>query len=142
MKSLPSRVTLTLLATIALTGCVNREQADAKLGKACAAAIGVLLPEGQRIDSIKETVTTASPVGPGYRHVTIKTAMIDGWLESENDYECTFEESFGFLNSGFTASLYEAKVGNRIVGKAGNEIMGSAEDHMKVIDAVRKALYK
>lgn len=131
-----------LACVIALTGCVNREQADAKLGKGCAAAVNVLLEDGQRIDEVKSSSATASPVGPDFRHVTIHTVMMDGWLETEYDYECTFQEGFGFLNSGYTASLYEVQVGDKVVGKAGDKILGSAEDHLKVIEAVRQALYE
>ena len=116
-----TRITLALLCVLALTGCVNREQADAKLAKACEAAVNVFLGEGQRIDKIKDASFTASPIGPDMRHVTIHTIMMDGWIEAENDYECVFQEGFGFLNSGYTASIYQVKVGEDVYGKSGND---------------------
>ncbi len=137
-----SRVCLTFACVLALSGCVNREQADAKLSKACEAAVTVFLAEGQKIDKVKSADFTASPEGPDMRHVTIHTIMMDGWIEAENDYECIFQEGFGFLNSGYTASIEQVKVGETVVGRAGGEILGGAEDHMKMNDAVRKALYE
>jgi hypothetical protein len=141
MKTNVLRLFTVVICVLALTGCVNREQADAKLSKACEAAVGVFLPEGQRIDKIKDAAYSASPEGPGFRHVTINTIMMDGWLETENAYECIFQEGFGFMNSNFTASIHQVKIGDRVVGKSGNEILGDAQDHIKLNEAVRKALY-
>jgi len=132
---------VSLICAMALTGCVNREQADAKLAKACEAAVNVFLVDGQRIDKVKGSTATASPEGPDMRHITIQTIMMDGWIEAENNYECVFQEGFGFLNSGYTASIYQVKVGDTVVGKSGNEVLGTAEEHMKLNEAVRKALY-
>jgi len=131
-----------LSCVLALTGCVNREQADAKLAKACAAGVDVLLPEGQKVGEIKGSTFGASPVGPGYRNVDIHAVTMDGWLETETDYTCIFEESFSFLNTGYTASIYQVRTGERVIGKSGNEILGDAEDFIKLTDAVRDALYK
>jgi len=66
---------------------------------------------------------------------------MDGWLETENDYECVFQEGFGFLNSGYTASIYQVHVGDDIYGSAGGQIQGDAQDHLKLNEAVRKSLY-
>lgn len=139
---LNSRLSIALICVLALTGCVNREQADAKLAKACEAAVNAFLGEGQRIDKVNGSTATASPEGPDMRHVTIHTIMMDGWIEAEYDYECIFQEGFGFLNSGYTASIYQVKIGEDVIGKSGNEILGNADDHMKLNEAVRKALYE
>ena len=126
MKS-KTRITLALIGVLALSGCVSREQADAKLAKACEAAVNVFLGEGQRIDKIKDASFTASPIGPDMRHVTIHTIMMDGWLEAENDYECVFEEGFGFLNSGYTASISEEGEGHvKFDVDAGELVLGTA----------------
>lgn len=142
MINTKTRMLVAILCVLALSGCINREQADAKLAKACEAAVNAFLPEGQRIDKIKDATYSASPQGPDFRHVKIHTVMMDGWLETEYDYECTFQEGFGFLNSGFTASIYQVNTGETVIGKAGNEVLGTAEDHMKLNEAVRKALYE
>jgi hypothetical protein len=136
------RLITVLLCAASLTGCVSREQADAKLAKGCAAGANSLLPEGQTIGEIVSKTSTPSPEGPDYRHITIKVKQMDGWLEGDGTYECTFQESFGFLKNNYTGSLYQLKIGDKVYGKAGNEIMGTAEDFLKITDAVRDAMYK
>lgn len=136
-----ARILMALLCVLMLSGCMSREQADAKLAKACEAAVNAFLDETQRIDNIKDATFSGSPVGPDYRHVTIHTIMIDGWLETEYDYECIFQEGFGFLNSGYTASIYQVNTGETIIGHSGNQILGDAEEHIKLNNAVREALY-
>lgn len=131
-----------LVSILILGGCVKREQADAKLANACMAAVNVFLDESEQIDHLKGSDFTASPEGPDFRHVTIHAVSIDGWLESESDYECIFQEGFGFMNSGYSASIYQVRAGDSVYGKSGNEILGDAEDHLKLNDAVRKALYE
>ena len=106
------RLLLVIIALIGLSGCVSREQADARLAKGCQAGVQALLPEGLTIDRIKETSFAPSPEGQGLRHVTITTVTLDGWLETEKVYECIFEESFGFLKTNHTASIYQVRTGS------------------------------
>ncbi len=133
---------LCLAVVLALGGCVSRDQADEKLGKACQAGINAYLGTGQQIDTIKNIRATASPVGRGYRHVSIDTVMVDGWLEMEETYECIFDEKFSFMNLGYTAAIYQLRVGDIIVGQSGDKVMGSAQDFIRITDAVRDALYR
>ena len=135
-------ILLIALMSLALTGCVNREQADTKLGNACKAAVNQFLGEGRKIDRIESINASPAPVGAGFRHVELSTITIDGWLEATNKYECIFEESFGFMKMGYTASFYQLRIGDDMIGKSGNEIIGSAQDFMKITDAVREALYE
>jgi hypothetical protein len=44
--------------------------------------------------------------------------------------------------SSFTASIYQVRTGERIVGKSGNEILGDAQDFLKLTDAIREAMYE
>ena len=95
---------LAVICTAALTGCVSREQADAKLAKACAAGVNVFLQDGQQIDKIVESKFTPSPVGQGFRHVTLVATVKNDLLEQNHTYECDCQESFGFKNSNYSAS--------------------------------------
>lgn len=124
-----------------LSGCVSREQADAKLAKGCAAGVGAMLPEGRKIERTIDTKFSPSPEGQGMRHVKLKAIENDGFLEVESDFECVFEESFGFMRMGYTAFIYQVRTGERIVGKSGNEILGDANDFLKLTDAIRDAMY-
>jgi len=137
-----TRFFLSFVCLLVLSGCVSREQADAKLARACEAAVNVFLDEDQQIGEVKNATFSGSPVGTDYRHVTIHTITMDGWIEAENDYDCVFQEGFGFMSMGYTASIYQVTVHDQTVGKSGNEILGTASDHMKLNEAVRAALYE
>lgn len=133
---------IALILIGALSGCVTREQADQKLVKGCQAGVNALLTDGMKIDRVKDTSLSPSPEGQGLRHVKMTTITMDGWLETEKTYECIFEESFGLFNMNYTASIYQLRTGEATYGKAGEEIMGSAEDFIKLTDAIRKAMYE
>lgn len=136
------RLALAVAGILALSGCVSREQADAKLAKGCEAGINALLTEPRKIEKILETKFSPSPEGAGMRHVALHVMENDGWLEVESDFECVFEESFGILQMSHAASIYQVRTGERIVGKSGNEILGDANDFLKLTDAIRKAMYE
>lgn len=124
-----------------LSGCVSREQADAKLAKGCEAGVNVILPEGRKIARIAKSEFTPATEGHGMRHVKLTAIETDSFLESENIFECVFEEGFGFLNSSHTAAIYQVRAGDTMIGKSGNEIVGDAQVFMKLNDAMRDAMY-
>ena len=130
-------------ALLLLTGCVDRAAADAKLAKGCEAGIAAMLPEGVKIGKILGTEYTDSVEGRGFRHVKLQAIETDGWAETEKDYVCIFEESFGFLNTHHTAAIYQLRVSeDQVYGKSGREILGDAQDFIKLTDAIREAMYQ
>lgn len=128
-------------SSLLLTACVSREQADAKLAKGCEAGVNVILPEGRKITRIAKTDFTPATEGPGMRHVKLTAVETDGFLEVENMYDCVFEEGFGFLNTTHTAAVYQVRAGDIMIGKSGNEIVGDAQQFLKLNDAMRDAMY-
>ena len=142
MRNTTTSAFLILFCSLALTGCVSREQADEQLVKGCLAGVGALLPEGRTVGAIKDRKITESPEGPDFRHIALTVAEADGWLENEVQYECIFQEAFGFLNASHTGSIYQIRFDNQVYGKSGNEILGTAEDFIKLNDAIRKAMYE
>ena len=135
------RYSFALFCVLTLSGCVSREQADAKLAKACAAGVNVFLSDGQEIDKIVETKSSPSPIGQGYRHITLIATVKNDWLEQNHTYECDFDESFGFMNANYTASIERLDAEGTIIGRAGGQILGDAQDFIKLTEAIRKALY-
>ncbi len=133
---------LAALALVSLTGCIDRTQADAKLARGCEAGVNTMLEKGDRIGKVVKTEFTPATEGPGMRHVTLTATIKDDWSEEEQTYECVFEEDFGFMNTNYAASIYQIKAGDKTVGKSGNEIMGDAEDFIKLNDAIRQAMYR
>src|SRR5262245_51228970 len=115
-------IMLGLMALLFLPGCVTREQADAKLASACAAASELFLDEGFKIKEIKDRLYgDVSELGTGYRRVTLKAIESDSWFEVDKDYECIFVESFGFANISHRATIYQVKVNDQIYGKEGDK---------------------
>ena len=137
-----TRLFLLTACALSLSGCVDRTQADAQLAKGCAAGAAALLPDGSTLGKVTNTTFSPSPEGANMRHVSLTAVTMDGFLEQENNYECIFEESFGFLNSSHTASIYQVRVNGEIYGKSGGKIQGSFEDFVKLTDAIRKAMYQ
>lgn len=130
------RVLIACLILPLLTACVTREQADAKLANGCKAGVETLLEEGQTID--KATPAFDSPE-PGLRHV-ILTAYLKDDPETPYKYECVFEETFGPMNSSHNAMISRVQAGDKILGKAGDQIEGDAEDFIKLDNAVAKGM--
>lgn len=130
------------VCALSLSACVNRQQADDLLVKGCMAGVGALLPEGEKVGQVKDKSFSPSPEGPNLRYVKITTSPMDGWMEESSTYECTFEETFGFMNTNYVASIYQIRLGDQIYGKSGNEIQGSFDDFIKLTDAIRKAMYE
>src|SRR3982750_3405467 len=96
-----------LSCALLLSGCVSREEADAKLAHACRAGVQALLPENLKIDHLTGHEASKSPEGNDMRYIKIKTVTIDGMLEEDKEYECIFEEQFGLMNMDYTASVYQ-----------------------------------
>ena len=130
-------------AAVLLTGCVDRSVADATLAKGCEAGVNAMLTDGLKIGTISSTEFSPSPEGQGYRRVTMKAVATDGWAEEEREFICVFEESFGFMNSNHNAAIYQLRLSEeQIYGKSGREIMGDAQDFIKLTDAIRAAMYQ
>lgn len=130
-------------ASLLLTGCVDRAAADETLAKGCEAGVNAMLTDGMKIGTIKSKEFSPSPEGQGFRRVTLKAVATDDWAEEEREFVCVFEEGFGFMNSNHTASIYQLRISNEeVYGKSGKEILGDAQDFIKLSDAIREAMYQ
>ena len=130
-----------LFALIMLTGCVSREQADAKLGKGCAAAAETFLDDGIEIKKIeKSSFKKSKEFGEGYREVRLDVIESDGWYEPEKEYACVFAEEFGLFNMSHDASIYQVVVDGELYGKKGEEIVGSFQNFLKLTETVERAM--
>lgn len=135
-------IILLSICLISLSGCISREQADATLVKGCLAGVKSLLPEYKDIKEVINTTVKPSPIGNRYRHIDVQAIELDGWLEVETDYQCVFEESFGFMKASHTAVIHQIHIGEKFYGKAGNNIEGSTQDFIRLTDAIREAMYE
>lgn len=133
-------VLLLCLATLTLTACITREQADAKLANGCKAGVNAFLDNGQIIDKITATKFDAPKENPDLRRVTLTATLKDDWSETPNQYECLFDENFGPFNTNYEAMIHRIKIGEKTIGKTGNEIEGTLEDFTKLGDATIKGM--
>lgn len=131
-----------VFCALSLSACVDREQADIKLAKACTAAANAVLPDGESVPPVTENTFTPAVDAPNTRHVTLTVKNEDGWIEEVMAYECVFEDHFGFMNTSYTASFVNLKFGEQTYGKFGDELRGEATDFIKLTDAIRTALYE
>jgi hypothetical protein len=146
LKGFPMRLSFLLLAalmpTLLLTGCISREQADAKLVAACRAGISALKPdEADAIKAITDVHAGPSSQGPTIRAITMKQAANeDGWITDPVTYSCSFDETFGMFHMGWTAMVRNVNLGDRVIGETGSVIQGDANDFMVLTKAVQGSL--
>lgn len=132
---------LLVIATMTLAGCVTREQADAKLEAGCLAAAKLLIEEGQTVESVKySNITTAADFGPKHKTVSITAVESNGYFQEDKDYRCVFLEQMGFMEMSHSADIVQVKVGERALGKVGDEIIGSFQEMSRLSDTVNDAM--
>lgn len=127
------------LALLALTGCISREQADMRLQRGCAAGAELFLGDGYKITEVKDHIFRDSPdLGAGYREARLTVSVNDGFSDADREIRCIFSETFNGYSHA--ASIYQLKIDDKTWGKQGDEILGTMDEHMKLNEAVDKAL--
>lgn len=140
MKHFPGIFAL-IIATFSLSACVERDQADAKLQRGCAAGVALYLQEGFTIKEVKGAEFSKPDNNEGDRRVALTVVESDGWYDADKTYFCNFAEQFGFLNSSHDAEIYQIDMGDgRIFGKKDGDIVGGFAEWQKITGAVDKAL--
>jgi hypothetical protein len=130
-----------LAGLILLSACVDREKADAKLVRGCQAAIAVILPEGHGIKEIKNSAFNPSAeFGANYREVVLTAIESDGWVESDQEYQCVFAEEFGFLGSKHYAVLHQVTAHDQTYGNKDGQILGAPETIIDMTARVENAM--
>lgn len=134
-------LSLLIISTLALTGCIDRQAADQRLIKACKAAINAFVSEGEKIESItSETIRNHAKLGKGHRELVLDVAITDGYHPYDATHSCIFFEEFGPFNMSHRVSIYQLNYGGKIIGQENYQIQGSLEDMTKLTDAVDSAL--
>lgn len=125
-----------------LTGCGAREEAEAKLARGCEAAAKSMLAKDnydRQIDSVKSKKFGKSD---GFTLVTIETNTKNKEYEYDSDesFQCKFQESTGPFGLNWKAALVQVKVGDDVYGSEGGELYGTVEDQMALTAAVESAM--
>lgn len=130
-----------MILSIPLTGCVNRESADALLAKGCEAAASSIMKEGYSVKSInKSSFKTSTEFGAGFREVILNTTESDGWANVDREYKCIFAEDMAIMGLGYSADFYQIAYDGEVLGKSGSELIGDAATLDKVSAAAQAAI--
>ena len=127
-------VVLSAISTLALGACVNQQQADAKMGEGCKAAVSAMIEPKKLLDTKSLNYADEQTEGSLYRRVTLRAIEKDGWIEVEKEYKCLFAQQWGLFKSSHTALLEQLSVGDKFYGKKDGKIIGSMEDFMKLTE--------
>jgi hypothetical protein len=130
-----------VVCLLVLTACVDRETADVRLAKGCAAGAESLMSGDFKIKEIRDRKFRESPeFGTDYREVTLSVTESDGWSNNDKDIVCVFSEKFGFLGTGYVATIYQLRKDSQVYGQEGDRVIGTMEDHLKLNQAVEAGM--
>ncbi len=130
----------TLVSILALTGCVNQEQADAKMGAGCAAVLAAQLGQDQVKDVKTAGAETQVTVNGDFRKVNITYVPVGAFDETPQPAYCLFSEQWGTMKSSHTALLEQLFVNDEIYGKKDGVVQGALEDFLKLTDAAGRGM--
>jgi hypothetical protein len=133
-------VLLAGLSTIALSGCVTQEQADAKMIKGCEAAVAAMI-EPTTIKEVK--ASTAAPektMGSVYRRVKVSYTEQGDFAETVKEGSCLFSEQWGMFKSTHASMLEQVVYNDQLIGKKDGNIEGDMNAFMKLNEKVDAAM--
>ena len=131
-----------LALTITLGGCVDRDEADAKLVQACQKGVVYLLDEYSLIKSIKAThFSSVANKEDGDRRVTMDVVIDENYLDVEKSFSCNFIENKGFLGMSYSANISQIDMGDgQIYGRKDGEIYGGMNKWLNITKEAEAAL--
>ena len=133
-------LTTAMVSALALSGCVTQQQADAKMGKGCEAAVGAMIAPKTILNVKATTYADEQTEASLYRRVNITATEKDGWVEVEKKYSCLFSQDWGLAKMSHAALLEQLVIGDTILGKKDGKIEGSMDDFMKLTGAAETAM--
>jgi hypothetical protein len=129
------------VSALTLSGCVTQQQADAKMGKGCEAAIATLIGDNKQIVTVKATnYSEEQTEGSLFRRVTIDLVEKDGWAELDKQYSCLFAQEWGLFKSTHSALLEQVVIDEKITGKKDGQILGNLDEFMNLVSKVDTAM--
>lgn len=139
------KLAVAILMTTMLTACTSRDQVDQRLARGCEAGVKAVFEDerfDRQITAIKGKEFSPSTIGNAYRQVTLKASTKNKQYgyENDEDFVCIFNENYGFGYMMYKATLHQLKIGTETFGSDGAQILGSMEDHMKIVGAVEAAI--
>jgi hypothetical protein len=138
MKRTP--LALAMIACLPLSACVTQQQADAKMGKGCEAALAVVMGDKQIVKVKATNYSDEETEGSLYRRITIDLVEKDGWAELDKQYSCLFAQEWAMFRMTHNALLEQVVMGDKIMGKKDGQILGNIDEFMNLVSKVDTAM--
>lgn len=135
-------ISCVFISMLLLSACgIDRNAADKKLVSACKVGIELFLPEGTTIKDLRST-SFGEPDNrsDGDRRAILNVVESDGWYDGEKTYACNFTEDKGMFGAGYSASIMQIDLGDKIYGTKDGNIHGSYDEWLKITNSVDAAL--
>jgi hypothetical protein len=127
-------------SVLALSGCVSQQQADAKMGDGCKAALAAVI-EPKTITTVKAVnYSDEQTEGSLYRRITIDLVEKDGFADLDKKYSCLFSQDWGMFKSSHVALLEQVDAGDTFIGKKDGKLIGSMNDYMNLTSKADTAM--
>ena len=138
MKRTP--LALAMIACLPLSACVTQQQADAKMGKGCEAALAGVMGDKQIVKVKATNYSDEETEGSLYRRITIDLVEKDGWAELDKQYSCLFAQEWAMFRMTHNALLEQVVMGVKIMGKKDGQILGNIDEFMNLVSKVDTAM--
>lgn len=125
-----------------LGACVNREQADEKLAKACVAGAQAFMPENFEVQGTgKAHFDYSQAQGRGFREVSVTVTQSDGWYTEDKEYKCVFAENMAPFGMSHSAEIMALSFDDQFYGRGEDgKLQGAMDDFVKLGKAVKAVL--
>ena len=133
-------VLLAGLSTIALSGCVTQEQADAKMIKGCQAAVAAMIEPVVIKDVKASTAAPEKTMGSVYRRVKVSYTEQGDFAETVKEGSCLFSEQWGMFKSTHASMLEQVVYNGTLLGKKDGNIEGDMNQFLKLNESVDAAM--
>lgn len=123
---------------ISLSGCVDREQVNARLALSCQKGVSFLLDDYKTIKSVKNSsFSKPDNRGDGDVRVTLDVVVDDRNLDVEQSYSCNYIEEIGLFGMSYSVNITQVDMGNgEIYGSKDGQIYGGMN---KWLDITKEA---
>jgi len=130
------------LIVAGLAGCVDRDEANAKLALSCQKGVSFLLDEYVTIKSVHNTsFTKVADKNDGDVRVTLDVVVDDNHLDIDRSFSCNFIEKTGFLNNSHSANITQIDMGNgEVYGRKDGKIIGGMNKWLNITKEAESVL--
>lgn len=128
------------VSVLALTGCVNQEQADAKMFKGCESAIATMIAPAEIKEVKSKNAAAEKTMGSVYRRTTLTYTEVGDFAEIVKEGSCLFSEQWGMFKGTHASMLEQVVYNEELLGKKDGIIQGDMNAFLKLNETVDAAM--